>query len=78
MCDTNYYRYRMKYECPKCKTKWHDEYDCACNDECPNGCMKDIEPVKVMDLCVHCGAENTIKDDVCTACGETDPPIEDE
>ncbi|NTX18029.1 hypothetical protein [Burkholderia cepacia] len=23
------------YRCTECGTEWHDEWDCACDDDCP-------------------------------------------
>jgi len=36
-------RYLNHYRCPYCQTEWEDEWDCACNDRCPD-CNKEIEP----------------------------------
>ena len=36
-------RYLNQYRCPYCQTEWEDEWDCACNDRCPD-CNKEIEP----------------------------------
>jgi len=27
--------YRIFYECPECDVEWEDEWDCACDSECP-------------------------------------------
>ena len=35
--------YSNHYRCPQCQLEWQDEWDCACNDKCPN-CNKEIEP----------------------------------
>jgi hypothetical protein len=35
--------YINHYCCPYCLLEWQDEWDCACNDKCPN-CNKEIEP----------------------------------
>lgn len=37
------------YQCPECQTLWEDVWDCACNDECPNCGIKDIEPYDSRD-----------------------------
>ena len=31
------------YGCPYCQLEWQDEWNCACNDKCPD-CNKEIEP----------------------------------
>ncbi|OAI04335.1 hypothetical protein A1353_13830 [Methylomonas methanica] len=36
-------RYLNQYRCPYCQTEWEDEWDCGCNDRCPD-CNKEIEP----------------------------------
>ncbi|WP_445368699.1 hypothetical protein ACH5Y9_04710 [Methylomonas sp. BW4-1] len=36
-------RYLNQYRCAYCQTEWEDEWDCACNDRCPD-CNKEIEP----------------------------------
>ncbi len=36
-------RYLNHYCCPYCHQDWYDEWDCACNDRCPD-CNKEIEP----------------------------------
>ena len=33
------------YRCSECGTEWEDEWECACNDRCPN-CNAEIEPYK--------------------------------
>lgn len=38
--------YRMTYE--HCGQTWHSEWDCACNDECPE-CGAEIQPSDVED-----------------------------
>ena len=43
-------KFRNFYRCPKCGAEWEDCWDSMCNDECPNGCMKDIEPFRSEDL----------------------------
>lgn len=32
------------YQCPSCGHRWQDEWECACNDECPGCGQGDIEP----------------------------------
>lgn len=34
--------YRKFYRCP-CGCEWEDEWDCLCNDRCPE-CNAEIEP----------------------------------
>lgn len=41
--------YRNYYKCPKCKLVWADNWECACNDRCPN-CNKEIEPYSTVIL----------------------------
>ncbi len=36
------YRYLNHYQCP-CGTAWTDNWDCMCNDHCPQ-CDREIEP----------------------------------
>ena len=35
--------YINHYRCPYCLLEWQDEWDCTCNDKCPD-CNKEIEP----------------------------------
>lgn len=44
--------YINHYRCP-CGSEWEDEWDCMCNDRCPN-CNKEIEPYE---------SEETIRED---------------
>lgn len=39
-----------KYVCPGCKHKWHDVWDCMVDSECPNCNMRDISPIKSVEL----------------------------
>jgi hypothetical protein len=41
--DVSTVRYLNQYRCPTCQTEWEDEWDCCCNDRCPD-CNKEIEP----------------------------------
>lgn len=41
--------WRNYYKCPSCKTKWNDEWDSQCDDECPD-CGVAISPYKSVDL----------------------------
>jgi hypothetical protein len=36
------------YKCPRCGTKWEDEWSSMCNDECPE--LSDIAPYESHDL----------------------------
>lgn len=36
-------RFTNHYHCPECDTSWHDDWHCACNDDCPD-CGAEIEP----------------------------------
>jgi rubrerythrin len=42
-------RFRNYYKCPVCKTKWHDDWDSMCDDECPT-CGATISPYKSKDM----------------------------
>src|SRR5438270_9076857 len=33
-----------------CRVAWTDEWDCMCNDECPECHTKDIQPYESMEL----------------------------
>ena len=35
--------YRKFYRCSECGEEWEDEWDCLCNDRCPQ-CNAEIEP----------------------------------
>lgn len=35
--------YRNNYYCEDCDISWSDEWDCCCDDECPD-CHKDYSP----------------------------------
>jgi hypothetical protein len=39
-------RFALLYSCPECGESWEDEWSCACNGECPECGVKDIEPVE--------------------------------
>jgi predicted nucleic acid-binding Zn-ribbon protein len=32
------------YQCPRCGTTWEDEWDCQCDDECPQCGNRSISP----------------------------------
>lgn len=46
--------YVMQYRHTDCTVEpgveWEDDWDCACNSECPACGMKDIEPFSVEDV----------------------------
>jgi len=57
------------YTCPKCATEWQDDWNCACNDECPSCGLSDIEPHESQDIeglkiceCGNCGFRCDIGD----------------
>lgn len=35
--------YLIKYKCPKCSAEWEEEWDCACDSECPECGLENIE-----------------------------------
>ena len=42
-------RYLNHYRCDECDVSWDDEWDCCCDDECPN-CGRDFSPYESEDL----------------------------
>ena len=40
----------IKYECPKCKHKWHEVWSSACDSECPKCETENITPVSYSEL----------------------------
>lgn len=36
--------YSNNYHCPRCEEDWIDEWDCMCDDRCPN-CNLSCSPV---------------------------------
>jgi hypothetical protein len=42
-------KYRNYYHCPICGEHWEDEWDCTCDDRCPN-CNASCSPYKSEDL----------------------------
>lgn len=42
-------RFLNHYECSECGTSWNDEWDCTCDDRCPN-CNTSISPSSSDDL----------------------------
>lgn len=42
-------KYLNYYECSECGARWEDEWDCACNDKCPD-CNAEIEPYKSEEI----------------------------
>lgn len=43
------YPYLNYYKCSECGIEWEDEWDCMCNDKCPN-CDAEIEPYKSEEI----------------------------
>lgn len=41
--------FRNHYRCTQCKTEWQDEWDCMCDDRCPN-CDSPMEPYYSQDI----------------------------
>ena len=37
------------YECSQCGTIWTDEWDCMCDDHCPN-CKAETEPYHSVEI----------------------------
>ena len=46
------------YECP-CGCRWHDEWDCACDDDCPD-CGTTCSPVE-SEVIASCDSPSCIK-----------------
>lgn len=44
------YRFRNIYICPKCGTKWEDEWSCMCDDDCLECGCRHISPIESVDL----------------------------
>ncbi|GAN80420.1 hypothetical protein Aam_046_061 [Acidocella aminolytica 101 = DSM 11237] len=42
-------RFLNHYECPRCDNEWSDEWDCTCDDRCPD-CDLSCSPVESDDL----------------------------
>lgn len=42
--DLNDVWYEVYYKCPNCESEWTEEYDCACDSECPDCETGDITP----------------------------------
>jgi hypothetical protein len=38
-----------RYHCSECNESWSDEWDCACDDECPE-CGKDFTPISSEEI----------------------------
>lgn len=49
MTKTVTYKYRNYYQCSECGTTWEDEWDCTCDDRCPQ-CDTSISPYKSEDI----------------------------
>ena len=43
-------RFRNHYKCPECSTTWADEWDAACDDDCPECGQRHITPYKSDDI----------------------------
>lgn len=41
--------FRNFYHCPRCEHEWDDEWDCACDDQCPVCGLKGISPYRSED-----------------------------
>jgi len=41
--------YENSYLCPKCNSRWTDEWSCTCNDRCPV-CDLESSPTSSRDL----------------------------
>jgi hypothetical protein len=39
----NEQRFTNYYVCPRCRTRWTDEWTCMCNDRCPK-CNLEVQP----------------------------------
>jgi len=42
--------YTINYICPKCKNEWTDIWDSACDCDCPNCGLRDIEAVSYEEI----------------------------
>lgn len=42
-------RFLNSYRCDRCQIGWDDQWDCACNDKCPD-CNAEIEPHTSVEL----------------------------
>lgn len=47
--DTSKMWFLNYYECPTCNIDWEDQWDCQCDDECPE-CGVAYSPVNSDDL----------------------------
>lgn len=63
----------ISYQCPECEHEWEEEYECACNSECPKCGTTDIEasdyeqinPPPVFYLCKKCGRHHPVHVTTC-------------
>lgn len=39
-----------RYVCPRCGHEWNDEWDCECEDECPECRERGIAPVESVPI----------------------------
>jgi len=43
-------KYQNFYHCPRCDYAWVDEWDCTCDDDCPECGNRHITPYQAIDL----------------------------
>jgi DNA-directed RNA polymerase subunit RPC12/RpoP len=43
-------KFRNFYCCPRCWNEWDDEWDCTCDDDCPECGMRHITPYYSEDI----------------------------
>jgi hypothetical protein len=48
------------YECAQCEQRWHDEWSCMCDDECPNCGARDMSPFNSEDLTAVIERQGTV------------------
>lgn len=51
MSDEPIKTYHNWYKCPRCNHEWEDEWDCGCDDDCPECGCRHISPVKSERIC---------------------------
>jgi len=48
------------YRCPRCGTKWSDEWSATCDDDCPHCGCRHISPLDSEELCyAECDCEDS-------------------